>query len=140
MKKIIIFQHGEFDKNFSYFNQIHKRYQKISQKRIDWEYINGHIDKNNKNFNQLTERFKKANIFICDSDNTNINGQVEDFNFNQNCQNNLLNFFEKIKKINPDLKIFIKKMCYYSDEEIASLSKHGQIINNWVDLKVVEKI
>ncbi len=140
MKKIVIFIHGEIYPEFTEKNSLHKEFNKAYQGETVWKLISGHLNKNDEDFSQVLEELKNADIFLCDSSNTNLEGEVENLNFDSICHQNLKNALRCIKKKNPQLKIFIKNFCYSQEKEIKSLSKYGEIIDYWQEEKVVSEL
>ncbi len=140
MKKIVIFLHGEDCPSFAYLGKIHQNYQKLSGQKINWHCISGHLNKDDDNFKKVSKAIAEADIFICDSDNTNVQGQVEKLTFDNDCRKKLRQALGEIKRRNPKIKVFIKNFFYVNPDQIESLTKFGQIIEEWVDAKVIEEI
>ncbi len=140
MKKVVIFVHGEVFPEFTENHSLHKKYETVAKKRILWKLINGHLNKDDQNFIKLLRELQNADIFLCDSDNTNLEGEIEDLNFESNCYASLINALGQIKKRNPRLKIFIKIFPYSLKKEIENLSRYGKIIHSWFNEKILYEL
>jgi|GEM_PF-3873133 len=140
MKKIVIFVHGEKFLEFIENNSLHKDYEKACKAKISWSLIGGHLNKDDKNFPQHLRKLQNADIFLCDSDNTNMEGEIENINFEVICHKNLVNALEQIKEKNPHLEIFIKNFPYIPQNERNNLANYGKIIESWFDDDVLGTI
>ncbi len=139
MKKVVIFSHGEIYPEFIKGGFLHREYENKSKRKICWHSIFGYLNSQSENFYLVQEALKNADIFICDSDNTNLdvdmgseNSKIEGVFFN-----NLIQSLSEIKKKNKKLKIFIKNLPYTPKEKIDELSSYGKIIRFWFDVKVL---
>jgi hypothetical protein len=135
MKNVAIFLHGNFNHDFFNGGVIHKIYQQEGKRRINWNLITGSLDLKDSRVKDTLKMLSTAEIFICDSDNNNIFSEDQ-----QNFDEKLKKFLSRLKEINPSIKIFIKIFTYTGKKEIKTLKKFGEIIENWVDNKVITEI
>ncbi len=137
MKKIVIFVHGEIFQTFAERGNLHKQLEKKSGQKLFWQLIPGYLSSQSDNFPFVLEKLKEADIFICDSDNSNLKGKMEELNFEAICFNDLIEALKKIREKNPRLKIFIKNFPYTLKKETERLSFYGEIVNDWLDEKII---
>jgi len=140
MKKIVIFVHGDISPEFKFKKSLHNDYEKKTRENLVWKLVNGHLNINDTNFTNFLRELKNANVFLCDSDNTKLNGEIENKNFQSICHENLLEALEVIKAGNPQLKIFIKDFPYISKKERENLRKFGIIIDKWLDDMIIKEL
>ncbi len=137
MKKILIFTHGEAYIDFQKDGFLHRKYERNLGQKVIWYLISDYLNSQSENFYLIQKNLENADAFICDSDNTNLYGEIEKINFEETCFNDLIESLKAIKQKNPDLKIFIKNLPYTPKENIKKLSLYGKIINSWFDMKVI---
>lgn len=140
MKKVLMFVHGQEFPEFKENGLLHKNYQRKSGQRIFWQLISGYLNSHSDYFSFLLKKIENTDIFICDSDNTNLEGEIEKKNFDEICFKDLLDSLKKIKEHKPDLRIFIKNLPYVSRGHMKELSNYGTIIENWLDKKVISDL
>ncbi len=140
MKKVVIFVHGEVFPEYQSGKNLHKDYEKAVGERIVWRLINGHLNKDDKNFPRLLKELESADIFLCDSDNTNLGGEIENVNFEGICHEKLVNALKNIREKKPHLKTFIVDFPYISREEMRVFSEYGTLIDYWLDDKTIRAL
>jgi hypothetical protein len=140
MKKVVIFVHGILYPDFTENDYLHKNYKKNCKTKIIWKLVSGHLNKDNESFPELLKELKIANIFLCDSDNTNLEDKIENLNLGNIFHQRLIDALKQIKKRNPHLQIFIKSFSYTLKKEIEALAKYGKIIETWLNEEVIDEL
>ncbi len=139
MKKVVLFCHGKVYNEFLQGGFLHRKYENKSGQKISWQAFSGHLTSKEKNFDLFQKALKNADIFICDSDNTNldIKTEGESYEIEDQSFDNLIEAIIEIRKNNKKLKIFIKDLPYTPKEQINELSLYGEIVRYWFDEKIL---
>lgn len=123
--KNILFWHVQFPKNtigttaFSRNSAIHKYTEKIAKRELNWTFIGGYIDDERTDFWEIIE---KIHILFCLPINMDYN---DAHMLHDEAEKKMLIILEKIKKINPSIKIFFINQ---DNDAAAELLNYGEFI------------
>lgn len=126
--KKVLFHHGDFEKrprNHDHFcakGTIHQQLEKVAGKYLCWAFQGGFIDEHRRSFWLLAQM---ANVIFLRAHNMN----YEDIDMHWNhAEASMLKVLEKIKKINPEAKIFFYE---YEPQRYSEFENFGTFITDF---------
>lgn len=136
MKKVSILINEDVVYGFKQKESLHKEYEKITQKKIAWHLLPNFLKNENIDYELLFNSISESDIFICDSDNIGCLSQKSI----HLCNTIMKEMISKLKKKNPKIKIFFKIFSFTDQKQVETLSKYGEIIEEWLDEKIVKAL